>query len=104
MRHLVTNNHRVEERQKPSGNSRSHPQKKEDEDAFFKTVGRLLKTGMKAGEIMIMMDDDMQYNDDQRVIFKEWVKGAVLHHKQGRQLLAEQTPPKAGPTPITGNT
>ena len=59
---------------------------------------------MNATEIMKLMDDDMHYNDNQRMIFKEWVKGAVLHHKQGRQLLAEQTPPKPGPTPITGNT
>ena len=61
-------------------------------------------TGMDAKEIMKLMDDDKHYDENQRVIFKEWVKGAVVHHKQGRQLLAEQTPPKAGPTPITGNT
>ena len=54
---------------------------------------------MNATEIMKLMDDDMHYDDNQRMIFKEWVKGAVLHHKQGRQLLT-----KAGPTPITGNT
>ena len=78
--------------------------KKEDEEAFFNTVGQLLKTGMKPAEIMIMIDEDKNYNEYQQMIFKEWVKAAVLRNKAGMQLLDEKTPPKAGPTPLTGST
>ena len=55
-------------------------------------------------EIMKLMDDDENYDKDQRKIFKEWVTAAVVHHGQGRQLLAKQTPTKPVPTASTGNT
>ena len=52
-------------------------------------------------EIMKLMDDDENYDKDQRKIFKEWVTAAVVHHGQGRQLLAEHKPV---PTASAGNT